>query len=87
MYHPESIEYLTAEELAARLKVLPSWVKEQSKPSRTSDPIPTVRFGKHPRYPWGSKALTDWLARRPTEAPPRSRPRRKKKPAEPQVSA
>jgi len=58
------IEILTAEELASRLKVSKSWVVEQSKPSRTSDPIPTIRFGKHRRYGWNSKALTAWLGRR-----------------------
>jgi hypothetical protein len=57
-------EFLTAEELAARLKVRPSWVSEMSKPSRISDPIPVARFGKHKRYAWGSKALTAWLERR-----------------------
>lgn len=58
------IEVLTAAELAARLKVRESWVIEQTKPSRTSDPIPTMRFGKHNRYGWNSKALTAWLERR-----------------------
>jgi hypothetical protein len=58
------IEILTADELAARLKVGKSWVVEQTKPSRTSDPIPTVRFGKHNRYAWGSKKLSSWLDRR-----------------------
>lgn len=58
------VEILTAQELAVRLKVSESWVVEQSKPSRTSDPIPTVRFGKHRRYGWNSSDLTDWLSRR-----------------------
>ena len=58
------IEFLTAPELAGRLKVKPSWVVEQTKPSRTSDPIPVVRFGRHNRYAWGSRKLTDWISRR-----------------------
>ena len=58
------VEILTAAELAARLKVRKSWVVEQTKPSRTSDPIPTMRLGKHNRYAWGSKAFTAWLSRR-----------------------
>ena len=58
------IEVLTAAELAARLKVRKSWVIDQTKPSRTSDPIPTIRFGKHNRYAWKSKALTAWVERR-----------------------
>jgi hypothetical protein len=58
------IEILTAAELAARLKVRESWIVEQTKPSRASDPIPKIRFGKHNRYAWGSKAFMAWLARR-----------------------
>lgn len=58
------IEILTAAELATRLKVRESWIVEQTKPSRASDPIPTIRFGKHNRYPWGSKVFVAWLARR-----------------------
>jgi len=58
------IEILTAAELAARLKVRESWIVEQTKPFRASDPIPTIRFGKHSRYAWGSKAFMAWLARR-----------------------
>jgi len=59
-----TIEFLTAPELAARLKVRGSWVTEQTKRSRSSDPIPVVRFGKHNRYAWGSKALIAWISRR-----------------------
>ena len=58
------IVFMTADELAAKLRVKPSWVVELSKPSRTSDPIPIVRFGRHNRYAWGSKALTAWVTRR-----------------------
>jgi hypothetical protein len=58
------IEVLTADELAARLRVPVSWVIEQTKPSRTSDPIPACRFGKHRRYAWGSKKFTAWIERR-----------------------
>ena len=60
----QKIEILTAAELAARLKVLPSWIVEQSKPSRTNDPIPIIKLGKHNRHAWGSKNLTAWLHRR-----------------------
>jgi hypothetical protein len=58
------VEILTREEFAEKLKVLPSWVREMSKPSRTSDPIPVIRLGKHVRYKWGSKPMEEWLARR-----------------------
>jgi len=58
------MEILDSNELALRLKVKESWVVEQSKRSRTSDPIPIFRLGKHRRYRWGSPELNDWLARR-----------------------
>jgi hypothetical protein len=40
-------EVLDSSELAHRLKVKESWVVDQSKRSRTSDPIPIFRLGKH----------------------------------------
>ena len=55
------IEFLTAAELAAKLKVKESWVVELSKPSRTLDPIPVVHFGRHRRYAWGSRSLNAWI--------------------------
>jgi hypothetical protein len=58
------VEILTREEFATRLKVPPSWVREMTKRSRTSDPIPVIRLGKHNRYAWGSKAMNAWLTRR-----------------------
>jgi hypothetical protein len=57
-------EILDSSELALRLKVKESWVIEQSKRSRTHDPIPVFRLGKHRRYRWGSPEMNDWLARR-----------------------
>ena len=58
------MEILDSNELALRLKVKESWVIEQSKRSRTADPIPVFRLGKHRRYRWGSPEMNDWLARR-----------------------
>jgi len=58
------IEILNSSELALRLKVKESWVIDQSKRSRTLDPIPVFRLGKHRRYRWGSPEMNDWLARR-----------------------
>jgi hypothetical protein len=58
------VEILDSSELALRLKVKESWVIEQSKRSRTADPLPVLRLGKHRRYRWGSPEMTDWLARR-----------------------
>ncbi len=57
-------EILDSSELALRLKVKESWVVEQSKRSRSNDPIPVFRLGKHRRYRWGSPEMNDWLARR-----------------------
>jgi hypothetical protein len=57
-------EVLTTAELAERLKVRESWVVDQSKRSRTADPIPIFRLGKHRRYLWGSPELNAWLRRR-----------------------
>ena len=57
-------EVLTSAELAQRLRVRESWVIDQSKRSRTADPIPVFRLGKHRRYRWGSPELTSWLERR-----------------------
>jgi len=58
------VEILNSNELALRLKVKESWVIEQSKRSRTADPIPVLRLGKHRRFRWGSPEMNDWLARR-----------------------
>src|SRR5207245_10700860 len=57
-------EVLTSAELAQRLKVKESWVVDQSKRSRTSDPIPVFRLGKHRRYRWGSPEMNAWVDRR-----------------------
>ncbi len=57
-------EVLTTAELAERLKVKESWVVDQSKRSRSADPIPIFRLGKHRRYLWGSPQLNAWLRRR-----------------------
>jgi hypothetical protein len=65
-------EVLTTTELAERLKVKESWVVDQSKPSRTADPIPVFRLGKHRRYLWGSPALNAWLGRRSGSPSPAS---------------
>lgn len=61
---PGEYEVLTSTELASRLKVKVSWIVDQSKRSRTSDPIPVFRLGKHRRYRWGSPEMDAWLDRR-----------------------
>ncbi len=70
---PFPYEVLTATELSQRLKVKESWIVDQSKPSRTADPIPIFRLGKHRRYLWGSPELNAWLSRRSGSPAPNSR--------------
>ena len=61
----EQFELLTAEELAERLRVPASWVREQTR-SRAlgGDPLPHLRLGRYIRFRWGSQELEDWLRRR-----------------------
>jgi hypothetical protein len=56
-------EILTADELAQRWRVPPSWVRDQCR-SRSSDPIPHARLGRYVRFSWGSPELTQWWSRR-----------------------
>jgi hypothetical protein len=61
----ESFELLTAEELAKRLRVPASWVREQTRSrSLQGDPLPHLRLGRYIRFPWGSQELEAWLRRR-----------------------
>lgn len=64
VFMSNAIEIIDAAEMAARLKVKESWIVQESKPSRTSDPIPVFRLGKHRRYRWGSLEMNAWLSRR-----------------------
>ena len=65
---------LTPAELAARLAVPQSWVREKTRERarlRDADPLPVVRLGKYVRFSW--PAVEAWLARqgvddRPTKA-------------------
>jgi hypothetical protein len=54
-------EVLTAEELAQRWRVPPSWVREQSR-SRCSDPIPHARLGRYVRFSWGEPGANPVVA-------------------------
>jgi predicted DNA-binding transcriptional regulator AlpA len=55
---------LTTEQLAEKRQVKVSWVIDHSCRSKTSDPIPVWKIGKHRRYRWGSPELEAWLQRR-----------------------
>ncbi|MGB8802703.1 MAG: hypothetical protein WCC97_18645 [Candidatus Acidiferrales bacterium] len=56
---------LTPAELAARLAVGESWVREKTRErarQRDKDPLPVVRLGKYVRFSW--PAIQAWLERR-----------------------
>lgn len=55
---------LTPAELAARLAVPQSWVREKTRERarlRDKDPLPVVRLGKYVRFSW--QAVEAWLSR------------------------
>jgi hypothetical protein len=61
---PASGALLTPAELAARLAVGESWVREKTRErarTRDKDPLPIVRLGKYVRFDW--EAVRGWLAR------------------------
>jgi len=57
-------ELLTAPELARRLAIPVSWIRNHTAPSTPADSrIPHIRFGRYVRFAWNSPALTEWLRR------------------------
>jgi len=55
---------LTPAQLAARLSVPTSWVREKCRQrarERDSDPLPVVRLGKYTRFRWAE--IEVWLSR------------------------
>lgn len=56
-------EFIDSRELARRLTVPPSWIRDQVR-ARSEDPIPHVNLGKYVRFLWGSPALELWIRRR-----------------------
>ena len=56
-------EYLDSAQLAVRLNISESWVRDQVR-TRATEPIPHVRFGKYVRFRWGSKELETWAESR-----------------------
>ncbi len=52
-------DILTPEELAARLKVPLSWVREKTR-GRQKNPLPVLRIGRYIRFNW--PAVAAWLA-------------------------
>jgi hypothetical protein len=56
---------LTPVELAAKLNVPQTWVREKTRKraeERDKDPLPVVRLGKYVRFSW--PAIEAWLTRR-----------------------
>jgi hypothetical protein len=60
---PTSFELIESDELARRLNLPASWVRDQVR-SRATDPIPCLRFGRYVRFQWGHPDLIEWLERR-----------------------
>jgi hypothetical protein len=56
-------EFLDSAQLAARLNISESWVREQVR-TRATEPIPHMQFGKYIRFRWGSPELETWAERR-----------------------
>ncbi|HEV3276030.1 MAG TPA: helix-turn-helix domain-containing protein [Terriglobia bacterium] len=60
-----SFEMIDSDELAARLGVPPSWVRNRTRSNTpTQDHIPCVRLGRYVRFEWLSPQLEEWLAGR-----------------------
>jgi hypothetical protein len=60
---PEVPGFIDCEELARRLCLPVSWVRDQVR-ARAEDPIPHARIGKYVRFKWGSPELEAWISRR-----------------------
>jgi len=58
-------ELVDSVELAARLRVPPSWVRNRTR-ARTprSERIPSLRLHRYVRFLWGSPELQEWLEKR-----------------------
>ena len=59
----EHFEFINSERLAQRWCLPESWIREQVR-SRSTDPLPHVKFGKYVRFRWGSPELEAWAERR-----------------------
>jgi peptidyl-tRNA hydrolase len=62
---PQTFEILNAAQLAERLNLPTSWIREYCRTSRCSDPIPCLSFGpRYKRFRWNSPELNAWISRR-----------------------
>ena len=57
-----SIQIIDSKELATRLRVPESWVRDRVR-VRSDDPLPHVKIGRYVRFEWGSPDLVEWWAR------------------------
>jgi hypothetical protein len=57
-----SIEIIDSAELAKRLQLPESWVRDRVR-VRSDDPLPHIKFGRYVRFEWGSPELVEWWAR------------------------
>jgi hypothetical protein len=64
IFDNNTVEILTAEQLAQKLQVKTSWVIANCSRAKTRDPLPVLRIGKHRRFRWNTKEMNDWLDRR-----------------------
>src|SRR5215813_8686983 len=60
---PQQYEFIDSKQIAVRWNLPESWIREQVR-SRSTDPIPHIRFGKYVRFRWGSPELEHWAERR-----------------------
>lgn len=60
-----NLEIIDAPELARRLRVPVSWVRQRSTSPRFTkeERIPHIRFGRYIRFLWKSPELNAWLAK------------------------
>jgi hypothetical protein len=61
-FNDPSIEIIDSKELATRLRVPESWVRDRVR-ARSDDPLPHVKIGRYVRFEWGSPDLVEWWAR------------------------
>lgn len=60
---PAQKEIIDSNELASRLQIPESWVRNHTRPrTPKEDRIPCVRLGRYVRFEWGSPQLEQWLA-------------------------
>jgi hypothetical protein len=59
----ETYQILDASQLAERLNLPVSWIREQCR-GRADDPLPCLRLGRYVRFEWQSPALDAWISRR-----------------------